>query len=382
MRGAITLLFLIVSYNFLLWYITAFSLSPIPLFPQDAYNTVLVLAYNSILYVSWLFGERHKAVQWLGYLFFVQIVALSVYFGNLEIIVKDLPPVIFTFALVVLFESPAEKAISRIHREREELLKEIDRVRREREKVEVHLKLLQQEIERIEKEKKEEVSEERGRELEDKLEKLQEELKEYKEKETKLLEANRKLFQLLEVMREESESAGGKEEIKSLRKERKRLIRELIQLQELVDLYADESEKLKKENDKLKKELEKLKIKVGTLEISLEGREEADKKGVLGEVLHSLLGLGFTERAVEELIKLPVQKRRLFLKELLRFSQREGKENVEPLATVPSVYKLRFSGGRVYLRRQNGSWEVVGLLDSEDDKEKERYIRNVLSKID
>ena len=106
------------------------------------------------------------------------------------------------------------------------------------------------------------------------------------------------------------------------------------------------------------------------------------RKEIYGKVLEELLQLKFTERAVGEFLKLPSQKKRLFLKELLRFSQREGKENVEPLATVPSVYKLRFSGGRVYLRKQNGSWEVVGLLGSEDDKEKERYIRNVLSKID
>ncbi|MDQ7081890.1 MAG: hypothetical protein Q9N34_02005 [Aquificota bacterium] len=57
---------------------------PIPLYPDDPYNLVLVLAYNSVLYISWLFGERHRAVQWIGYLFFFQIVVLSVYFGNLE----------------------------------------------------------------------------------------------------------------------------------------------------------------------------------------------------------------------------------------------------------------------------------------------------------
>ncbi|EDP75708.1 hypothetical protein [Hydrogenivirga sp. 128-5-R1-1] len=382
MRGALTLLFLIASYNFLLWYITTFELSPIPLFPEDAYNVVLVLAYNSVLYISWLFGERHRAVQWIGYLFFFQIVALSVYFENLEIVVRDLPPVIFTFALVVLFESPTERRIRDIQRERDELLMEIDKVIKEREKVEVHLRLLQQEIDKIEEERKESVSEEKERELESRLEELQRELKEYRDKETKLLEANRKLFQLLEVIREEGEHAHGKGELASLRKERKRLIKELLQLQELVDLYSDENDRLKEELRTLRDRLEKLNVKVGTLEIELEGKGSKDNLSTVKELLNSIPNLSFEERAVEEFMKLPPDKRRVFFKELLRLSGRKGQENVEPLATVPGIYKLRFSGGRIYLRRQGDLWLVVGLLGSEDDKDKERYIRNVLSKID
>ncbi|WP_457600965.1 hypothetical protein [Hydrogenivirga sp.] len=382
MRAALTLLFLIVSYNFLLWYITAFGLSPIPLFPEDAQNVVLVLAYNSVLYISWLFGERHRAVQWIGYLFFFQIVALSVYFGDLEIVVRDLPPVIFTFALVVLFESPTERNIREIYREREELLREIDRIRRERERVEVHLRLLQQEIERVESERKQEPSSEKGRELEEKLEKLQAELKEYREKESKLIEANRKLFQLLEVMRDEGETSGSREEIVSLRRERKKLIKELVQLQELVDLYSEENERLKSENRKLRESVSELKVRLGTLEIEREGVRGERDKDTLKRFLESLLDLEFSERALGELLKLPEDKRKVFIRELFRLSQRQGQENVEPLTTLPSVYKLRFSGGRIYLKRRNGNWVVVGLLGSEDDKEKERYIKNVLSKID
>ncbi len=383
MQGALTLLFLVVAYNFLLWYITSFGLSPIPLYPEDPYNLVLVLAYNSVLYISWLFGERHRAVQWIGYLFFFQIVALSVYFGNLEIIVRDLPPVILTFAFVVLFESPTEKRLKEIGAERESLLRDIDRVVRERERVEVHLRLLQQEIDRIQKERKGGVSEERARELERRLEELQKELGEYREKEGRLLEANRKLFQLLEMMREE-EPAGGKGELMSLRKERKRLIRELLQLQELVDLYSDENEKLRAEVDRLRREVEELNLKTGTLEIELDRARGSgeDRVSVWREVLSSLLGLGFSIRAVEEFLSLPPDKKGIFLKELLRFSQRKGKESVQPLATLPDIFKLRFSGGRVYLKRRDGGWEVVGMLGSEDEKEKERYIRNVLSKID
>jgi len=380
MREALILLFLIVSYNFLLWYITWMGFSPIPVFPQDPYNTVLVLSYNSALYVSWLFGERHRMVQWIGYLFVVQIIALSIYFEDLKIIVKDLSPVILTFALVVLFESPTEKKIKGIEKEREELLREIDRVRRERERVEVHLRMLRTEIEKLEKER--ETHEEKvSKELEEKLRKLQQELEEYKEKESRLLETNRKLFQLLDTMREDADPVGGREEISSLRRERKRLIKEIIGLQELVDLYADENEKLKEENRDLRKKIEELNIRIGKLELE-RAYDRGDSRELYREFLEEILQIKFSERVVREFLRLPAQKRRLFFKELFRFSHREGQENVEPLATVPGVYKLRFSGGRIYLRRQGDSWEVVGLLDSEDDKDKERYIRNVLSKID
>ena len=380
MREALTLLFLIISYNFLLWYITKFDLSPVPLFPENPYHLVLVFAYNSVLYISWLFGERHRAVQWIGYLFFFQIVALSVYFEDLTIVVRDLPPVIFTFALVVLFESPTEREIKSIEKEREELLTEIDKVRRERERVEVHLRMLKSEIEKLEKER-EDRKEEVPKELEDRLRKLQDELKEYKEKESRLLETNRKLFQLLEMVKEDAEPVGSKGELSSLRRERKRLVKEIIGLQELVDVYADENERLKEENESLRRKLEELNIELGKMEIE-RGSKGKDIKEAYREILEELLDLKFTDRAVEEFTKLPAQKKKLFLKELIRFSQREGQENVEPLATVPNIYKHRFSGGRVYLRRWNSSWEVVGLLGSEDDKEKERYIKNVLSKID
>ncbi len=300
---------------------------------------------------------------------------MSVYSEDIRVILKDLSPVILTFALVVLFESPTEKRIKSVEKEREALLREIDRVRKEREKVEVHLRMLKSEIEELEKEK-----EKGSKELEERLAQLQRELEEYKEKESRLLETNRKLFQLLEMMREDTEPVGGKEELASLRRERKRLVKEIIGLQELLDVYVDENEKLKEDNARLRRKVEELNIKLGKMEI--ERKTSDSQKEIYRDILEDLFQLKFSERVVEELLRLPSQKRKVFLKELLRFSQREGQENVEPLSTVPGIYKLRFSGGRIYLRKKDGSWEVVGVLGSEDDKEKDRYIRNVLSKID
>lgn len=364
----LVLLFLIVSYNFLLWFLTSSGLSPVPLFPQDPNHVVIVLSYNSVLYVSWFFGERERAVKWMGYLFFLQIVALSVYFQDPGVIARDLSPVILTFTFVVLFESPTERRIRSIEKEREELLKEIERVRREREEIEERMRNIREEIERVKREEREE-----------RIKELQKELEDYREKERRLLETNRRLFRLLESLKEDARPVGSKEEVSSLRKERKKLIKEIVGLQELLEVYTDENEKLKEENESLRRKLEEMNLRLGKMELE---RGKVDEKLVYRDVLEGLLQIRFSERAVEEFLDLPVQKKRFFLKELLRFSLREGQEKVEPIVTLQNVYKLRLPGGRVYLRRWNRSWEVVGLLDSEDDKEKERYIRNVLSRID
>ncbi len=377
MREPLTLLFLIIAYNLFLWFITEYRISPVPFFPADMYQVVLVLSYNSVLYLSWLFGERYKTVQWMGYLFFFQIVALSVYFSDLEIIVRNLPPVLLTFILVVLFESPTEKEIKSIEKEREALLTEIDRVRRERESIEIHLKELERELKEVEGRK-----EESQENLEEKIRTLQKEIKDYREKEHRLVETNRRLFQLLDMLRNEPET-GGKEELKNLRRERKRLIRELIQLQELTDIYSEENQKLKEQAEKLKDELEKLRRKMGELEIQLENakRETGPLQEIYREVLSAIPGVEFAPRAVEEFSKLPERKKKASLRELFVFSQRRESKKLESVTTLSGVFKLRFSGGRLYLKKNGKSWTVIGILPSERDKDKERYIREVLSKI-
>ncbi|MDQ7081823.1 MAG: hypothetical protein Q9N34_01635 [Aquificota bacterium] len=363
-------MFLITSYNAFLWYITEFDLSPVPLFPEDVDHRVLVLSYNSVLFLSWVFGERERIVQWLGYLFFVQIVALSFYFRDLEIIVRDLPPVILTFMLVALFESPAEKERKLIQKEREDLLREMDRIRRERERTEERLRELEEEMRRVREEKRE------G--YEERIAQLQKEIREYREKEARLVEANRKLFQLLDMLRTEEATSPGREELASLRRERKKLIRELLQLQEIVDLYTDENEKLKEENENLKRKMSDLERKLAELELRVQERIE-DPKRLKKELLSRIFSVGFCDRAVDEFEKIPPDKRQIFVRELLKLST--GGTRVERLATARDIYKVRFSGGRIYLRRKNSRWEVVGLLASESDKEKDRYIREVLSKI-
>jgi len=354
MREALTLLFLITAYNLILWVLTHYEITPIPLFPTDMYQIVLVLSYNSVLYLSWLFGERYRTVQWMGYLFFFQIIALSLYFSDLEIIVRNLPPVLLTFAIVVLFESPTEKEIKQIEKERENLLIELDQIRKERESVGLRLRELEAQLK--------EVSESGETGLKERVEQLEKEIKELKEKERTLVDANRRLFQLLDMLRTEG-TASGKEELQSLRKERKKLIKELIQLQELTDLYTEENQNLKSRVENLKK---------------AKGKEREAYR----EFLSLIPGVEFHERAVEEFMRLEENKKRSSLKELILFSQRGENKKLESITTLSGVYRLRFSGGRVYLKRNGRRWMVLGILPSEKDKDKDRYIREVLSKID
>ncbi len=381
MRSAFTLLFLIAVYNFLLWHITTRGLSPIPLFPEDPFHIVMVLSYSSVLYVSWLFGERERSVQWIGYLFFFQIIAMSLMFNDLGIIVRDLPPVIFTIAIVSLFESPTETERKRIEKEREELLKEIDKIARERQKVEVHLRMLKQEIENIE--KKSAGSDEDEREaLESRLKELQRELEEYREKANNLLDTNRRLFQMLDMLKEgDTESVSG--ELASLRRERKKLIKELIQLQELVQIYEEENSKLKDKVHSLREELNKVKVEKDKIAIELENASQGgkDRTGDIIQMITDMIGVELTERSLDELIKLPPDKRKVFLKELMKFTESGYDQTLEPLASIPSILKFKFSGGRMYFVRDGDRLKLVGLIGSEDDKDKDRYIKNVLSKI-
>ncbi len=384
MKNTLILLFLILSYNFLLWYITTSGLSPIPLFPQDIYNTMMVITYNSVLFIAWFFGERNRVFLWIGYLFFLQIVALSVVLGELRIVVQNLSPVILTFALIALFESPTEREIREIVNEREKLLREIDRILGKRKKIEASLVLLIREIQSLEKEReKAELSKQEKSELERKLVELQEEVRKLKDKEQRLLESNRKLFELLEHIKEGEGGGKRKGELSSLRRERKKLIKEIIQNQELLSLYSQENEILKKEIDTLKQELQKVRRELEVSKLSREKDRSVNDRALnlLKDFLITAFGIEISDRVIRELMDMAPDRRRSFLKEISRLRERLEQGKLSPLATLPRVYKVRFSGGRLYVRRKGELWEVVGALDSEDDKDKDRYINEVLSKI-
>ena len=376
MREPLILLFLISSYNLLLWYITSKGLSPVPLFPEDPYQIVLVTSFNSVLYLAWLFGDRHRTVKWMGYLFFFQILALSTFLSDLEVIVRNLPPVLLSFMITVLFESPTEKDIRSIEEERELLLEEMERIRNERKAIEAHILLLKRELDRLRENQKESDRE--------RIAELEAQIKTYREKESRLLEANRRLFQFLELLRADQRQGGGSEkELKNLRRERKKLIKELIQLQELASLYSEENKTLRDEKEELGKRVRELSEELALERLNADNirKEESKITSRVGEILSLATGVDFMERAVEEFLSLDRKRKKAVIDTLASFKRGERK-GLHPLATISDVFRIRFSGGRIYLRRKGRKWVVVGILMREGDKDKERYIKEVLSKIE
>ena len=392
MREAFILLFLIVAYNYILYYITWKELSIVPLFPKDPVNVIIVLSFNITLYLAWLFGERRKIVVALGYLFFFQISLLSFIYRDPYIFVSDLFPVILTFMFVVLFESPFEKEKKQLEEEREKLLKKLEELSRERKEVEdkieeyrkqigllkIELKQREEELQKAKEQSvpREEIEkrEKAVRELEEELKRLEEELRKQREKE-------RQLFQMLEILGMEEEKKKGSKEVRELRKERKKLVKEVLELQQILDIYDRENKSLRKELEEAKQKIKELQREVGELQLKLEEakRSSTKKKEVYEEVFRVLLPhVEFTKEALEEFIKLPPEKKRYALKELINLSD---KTRLEPLTTLPEVFKLKFPGGRIYLKKVKEKWRVVGVLGTEQDKEKERFIKTLEDKL-
>ncbi|NPB06021.1 MAG: hypothetical protein GXO03_00285 [Aquificae bacterium] len=394
MREALLLLTLIVLYNFLLYYATVNDLTPVPLFPEDPVNAILVVSFNAVLYVGWLFGERRKLVTLLGYLFFFQITLLALVYRDPYTFVSSLLPVILTFMFVALVESPFERSQRKLVEERERLLKELDELARERSAVEEKVREFKRSVEllRLQLEEKERQLEQARRAQEseeelkrreeevkrfrEKLKALEEELRKQRDKELKLMEANRKLFQMLELLGKEEDRKGGKE-LKTLRKERKKLIKEVLELQELLELYEQENRELKERLEQtrervyeLEKSLEEERLKAKQLEGAQKRREKIYEE-VLSLVLPSV---SFSKEALKDLLSLDRTLKKRALAELRRLPNAKP----EPITTAKNLYKLKFSGGRLYLRRtDNGGWEVAGILDSEDDADKARVIERL-----
>ncbi|AAC06533.1 hypothetical protein [Aquifex aeolicus] len=399
MKEALILFFLIVSYNYLLYYITAKDLALIPLFPENPEEIILVIAFNSALYIGWFFGERRKLVTILGYLFFFQTVLLSLVKKDPYTFVSTAFPVIFTLMLVALFKSPFERELERIQKEKEALLEELEKneevrqkVEEERERLKKEISLIKLQIEQKERElerakeaqeKLEEVEkkEKEVNKLKEKLRELEKNLKKQKEKEEKLLESNRKLFQLLELLGRKEDKRRGSKEVRELRKERKKLVKEVLELQDLLEIYSRENEELKKELEKLKSELEGAKKEIAKLLTEKENLSKAVKKKeeIYEEVLRVFLpNVKFTPEALQEFMSLSTQEKRRFLRELEKLE--EGTK-LESLTNVHGVYKLKFGGGRIYVRKEGDRWVVIGILDTEQDKEKERYIESLRDRL-
>ena len=396
-REALKLLFLIVSYNFILHYLS--TLLPVDLFPLHLEGILMVTSFTSALYLAWLFGYREKTVIWLAYVSLFQIIGLSIVREDYEVITQFLPSLLLTVSLIWLFESPVEKRTKRLEEERRRLeeelirnnvelrglleqinlLKELtERLSKEKELIESRFKKLREE-ELIEREKLEREKEM----LVKKLQENQKKLTEYAERLERLTKINRELFQMLEVM-QDTQPKGSKEEVSRLRQERKRLSKELISLQELLEELSKENMKISQKYEELlqrfeeeKKEREKLQLQVENLLKQVES-----KKQIYEDLLSTLFeNIEFEESAVREFMELNREAKREFLKELMLLNMKDMTERFEVMKGYRNIFKLKPIGGRIYFTFGKAKrWKVLGILWAEDDKSKHRYISDVLIK--
>ncbi|MFN7065314.1 MAG: hypothetical protein ACK4OF_04115, partial [Aquificaceae bacterium] len=78
-RDALKLLFLIVSYNFILRHLAYEVLTPpLPIFPYRGEDMLMLFSISSALYLSWLFGYKERTVAWLAYVSLFQVIGLSI----------------------------------------------------------------------------------------------------------------------------------------------------------------------------------------------------------------------------------------------------------------------------------------------------------------
>ncbi len=396
-REALKLLFLIVSYNFILHYLS--NLLPIILFPLHLEGILMVTSFTSALYFAWLFGYREKTVIWLAYVSLFQIIGLSIVREDYEVITQLLPSLLLTVSLIWLFESPVEKRTKRLEEERRRLEEELSKNNAELRGLLEQINLLRGFTERLSREKEiierefkklkeEELTEkeELEREKEILIQKLQENQKklvEYTERLERITKINRELFQMLEAM-QDTQPKGSKEEVSRLRQERKRLSKELISLQELLEELSRENMEISQKYEGLlqkfeteKREREKLQLQVEDLLKQVES-----KRQIYEDLLSTLFeNIEFEDRAIRELLELDRETKREFLRELMLLNMKDREERFEVMKGYKNVFKLKPIGGRIYFTfGETKRWKILGMLWGEDDKSKDRYARELLIK--
>ncbi|MGC8852403.1 MAG: hypothetical protein ACP5P0_02230, partial [Hydrogenobacter sp.] len=199
----------------------------------------------------------------------------------------------------------------------------------------------------------------------------------------RLTEANKKLFELIDLLQRQ-EDKNQKGEVAQLRKERKKLVKEILELESLLDEYSKENTELKLELSKMRSQLEDVSYKKELLELELQElkKQLSTKEEIYREILNVLLeNIEMEERAISEFMHLPIEKKREFIKELLILNMKEEGEPLESMKGLKNVFKLKPRGGRIYFTfGEKRRWKVLGLIDSEDDKDKEKYAKEILIK--
>jgi myosin heavy subunit len=393
-KEPILLAFLIVSYNFALVQLS--HMLDVRLYPSSLSEKLHLTFFLSALYVAWLFGERLRTVAWIGLLFVFNVLLQATMEQRFSIVLEQMPTFLITLLVIKLFESPVEKKWRQLQEEKYRLEEELSKNQKELMEALKTKRLHQELIEKLTKEKSElekrierlteEETTEKERLLKGKedivkrLNSLKETLKGYEERIERLTEANRRLFEMLELQQERTTDKGDRE-LSKLRSEKKRLMKELLALEELLEETSKENLRLNEERENLLHQVEELQRELSLTQLRLEEYEriKSTKKEIYQEMLDLVLDrIEWEGQALEEFIQLDHQRKREFLKELMLLNMKELGEVFETLKGVKNTFKLKPKGGRIYFTYgKEKTWRILGILDEEDQKHKERFIREL-----
>jgi myosin heavy subunit len=393
-KEPILLAFLIVSYNFALVQLS--HMLDVRLYPSSLPEQIHLTFFLSALYVAWLFGERLRTVAWIGLLFVFNVLLQAVVEQRFGVVLEQMPAFLITLLVIKLFESPAEKRWRQFQEEKHRLEEELSENQKELMDALKTKKLYIELIEKLTKEKSElekrverlteEETAEKERLLKEKedivkrLSSFKETLKGYEERIERLTEANRRLFEMLELQQERTTDKGDRE-LSKLRNEKKRLMKELLALEELLEEASRENLRLNEEKENLRRQVEELQRQLSLTQLRLEEYEriKSTKKELYQEMLDLVLDrIEWEGQALEEFIQLDHQRKREFLKELMLLNMKELGEVFETIKGVKNTFKLKPKGGRIYFTYgKEKTWRILGILDEEDQKHKERYIKEL-----
>jgi myosin heavy subunit len=393
-KEPILLAFLIVSYNFALVQLS--HMLDVRLYPSSLSEQLHLTFFLSALYVAWLFGERLRTVAWIGLLFVFNVLLQATVEQRFSVVLEQMPAFLITLLVIKLFESPVEKRWRQLQEEKYRLEEELSKNQKELMEALKTKRLHQELVEELTKEKSElekrierlteEETTEKERLLKGKedivkrLNSLKETLKGYEERIERLTEANRRLFEMLELQQERTTDKGDRE-LSKLRSEKKRLMKELLALEELLEESSKENLRLNEERENLLHQVEELQRQLSLTQLCLEEYEriKSTKKELYQEMLDLVLDrIEWEGQALEEFVQLDHQRKREFLKELMLLNMKEVGEVFETIKGVKNTFKLKPKGGRIYFTYgKEKTWRILGILDEEDQKHKERYIREL-----
>lgn len=369
-----------------------------PIYPKSLLESLFLYSFAGFLFLSWLLGERKKTLLVFAYFITFQIIGLAIILRDPWVIPRILIPTLLTYLSLFLFKSPEEFKREKQMIQMEKLKREVILLNEKLALYKEHLeqlkagyKLLKEEKRHLEELYNSTKSEELKRLLEQKEEELKKSKKQIEELTKKienLKENNRELWQLLEVYAQEDTPKRGKEELKKLRKERKKLLKQISDLEKLIKNLKEEKELLLLENkdltDKLsksEKEIASLKEEIGEKENRLKDLERTLQKGVLDYLLLLLDRVELKPTALEDFENLSNRTKESFIKYLKKLERMKPSTTKFESLESPNkvIFKDRFSGGRVYLTLKDGKFVIEGILEGEDEKTKDRFIRKRFS---